>query len=258
MLFSLGEAHMLPKMEDLLRQYAMQPEALCDLWGVFCDMHDINDGEPVSAAEGAKFVQYVQGDTPFVQYVHAKKRGAKQRQHQQMQRQHQQMKRQQQMVTAAAATNDEQRSLERSLQERSLVILPNGLVVKDQHGLVVKDQRQVKQPQPPTNQDLREKIRPEIREKKLIEARREVTHSGGGGGAHRVGDCIEVFSESKGKWVRGKIKRIHRDGDLKVEFGTRTRTIKMGDRDLGNYFRVVDTPSVSRTPEILSAASGRR
>ena len=58
-LFSLGEAHMLPKMEDLLRQYAMQPEALCDLWGVFCDMHDINDGEPVPAAEGAKFVQYV-------------------------------------------------------------------------------------------------------------------------------------------------------------------------------------------------------
>ena len=89
------------------------------------------------------------------------------------------------------------------------------------------------------------------------DSHQEITHSGGGGGAHRVGDCVEVFSESKGKWMRGEIKRIHRDGGLKVEYGTRTRRVRPEDRDLGKYFRVVDTPSaVSRTPEILSTASG--
>lgn len=75
MLASLGANHMFPAMVRLCSEFSLTPEALTDYWQVFCDMHDLDDGEPAPVAEVNKFTAYVKSKRAPIAKA-AAKRGA--------------------------------------------------------------------------------------------------------------------------------------------------------------------------------------
>eukprot|EP01051_Picozoa_sp_SAG22_P002941 SAG22_NODE_137_length_18056_cov_9.974940_3_plen_710_part_00 len=74
-------------------------------------------------------------------------------------------------------------------------------------------------------------------------------------GGWRAGDAVEVFSESKQKWMAGKIARISGStGDMTVEYGTRTRKVHPDESGLEEYFRRLE-PSPAPAPKSPTSAA---